>query len=85
MLAVEMTVGDLLKDRRESLGLTQDALAEKSGVPVGSVRNYEQGHRLPSLGTAAKLGVVLGISLDEFGRCEGLQDERSRTRKKKRK
>jgi transcriptional regulator with XRE-family HTH domain len=33
-------------------------------VPLGSLRNYEQGHRTPLLDQAAKLALALGVSLD---------------------
>jgi transcriptional regulator with XRE-family HTH domain len=57
-------MGATLKGLREGRGLTQVELAEKAGVPVGSLRNYEQGHRTPLLDQAAKLALALGISLD---------------------
>jgi transcriptional regulator with XRE-family HTH domain len=34
-----------LKSRREALGLTQSALAERLGVSVQAVRHWEQGVR----------------------------------------
>lgn len=75
MLAAEMTVGELLKDRREARGMTQAGLAAKSGIPIGTLRNYEQGIRVPTLAAAAKLAKALGIPLDQFARCDGLADE----------
>jgi transcriptional regulator with XRE-family HTH domain len=55
-----------LKGLREGRGLTQAQLAERSGVPLGSLRNYEQGHRTPLLDQAAKLAKALGCSLDDL-------------------
>jgi transcriptional regulator with XRE-family HTH domain len=56
--------GQLLKAVRQHVGWTQLQLADKSGVPVGTVRDYEQGKRDPLLSTAGKLADALGVSLD---------------------
>ncbi|MEX6504803.1 helix-turn-helix domain-containing protein [Jiella sp. M17.18] len=40
-------VPDILELRRR-LDLTQEALAAKIGVPVGTLRNWEQGRRYPT-------------------------------------
>jgi transcriptional regulator with XRE-family HTH domain len=60
------TVGERLQRLRESLGLTQDQLGRAAGVPPTTLRNYEQGRRLPRLDAAAKLARVLGTTLDEL-------------------
>ena len=61
--------GELLKGLRQKLGdeWTQQKLAEAAGVPVASVRNWEQGHRRPDLGFAYRLARALGVSLDVLG------------------
>jgi DNA adenine methylase len=60
----ETTFGRRLKQLREAAGLTQPALAEAAGVPVTSLRNWEQDHREPMasavLGLARALGVGAG-------------------------
>jgi putative transcriptional regulator len=33
---------------RQSQGLTQEAFADKYGFPLSTLRNWEQGHRVPS-------------------------------------
>lgn len=38
---------DVLKQLRESHGLTQEQLADALGIKAGAVGNYEQGQRLP--------------------------------------
>ena len=38
---------DVLKQLRESRGLTQEELASSLGVTAGTIGNYEQGQRLP--------------------------------------
>jgi transcriptional regulator with XRE-family HTH domain len=46
--------------------MSQSQLAAVSGVPVGSIRDYEQNRREPSLETAATLAHAVGQSLDAF-------------------
>jgi transcriptional regulator with XRE-family HTH domain len=60
------TFGEKLKDFRVAAGWSQPQLAEKSGVPVGTIRDYEQGRRAPLLDTAAKLALVLKQPLEAF-------------------
>jgi transcriptional regulator with XRE-family HTH domain len=61
-----MTFGEKLKELRTQTGLTQVQLAELSGVPLGTIRDYEQGKRDPLLRTALKLAQALNQSLDVF-------------------
>lgn len=61
------TFGEALKDLRTAVGWTQAQLAEYSSVPLGTIRDYEQGKRDPSLSSAQKLARALGRSLDVFG------------------
>jgi transcriptional regulator with XRE-family HTH domain len=60
----EAAVGKRLKEIRAGKALSQSQLAQKSGVPVRSLQNYEQGHRPLSLEAAWKLAGALGVSLD---------------------
>src|SRR5947209_5868115 len=61
-----MTFGKKLKELRHQQGLTQAQLAKASGIPQGTVRDYEQDKRNPLLANAQKLARVLGVSLDVF-------------------
>ena len=61
-----MTFGEKLKVLRTAAGLTQEGLARKSGVPLGSIREYEQITRGPLLDNASLLADALGVSLDVF-------------------
>ena len=63
------TVGERLQRLREALGLTQEQLGRAAGVPPTSLRNYEQGRRLPRLDAAVKLADALGITLDALAGC----------------
>ena len=62
----QKNVGAALQRLRLAAGLSQPALAAKSGVPLGTIRNVEYGRREPLLGTAWKLVKALGVSLDEW-------------------
>jgi transcriptional regulator with XRE-family HTH domain len=72
-----MTFGAKLKELRTQAGLTQAQLAELSDVPLGTIRDYEQGKRDPLLSTAQKLARALNQSLDVFSP----QPQRRRSRK----
>ena len=64
-----MTFADRLRQLREERGMTQAGLAEASGLPLGSIRNYEQGQREPYWGVVFKLADALGVSCDKFHDC----------------
>jgi putative transcriptional regulator len=59
-------MGSRLKRLRTEAGLTQAALAERAGVPLQTLRNWEHGRREPLLSTAARLARGLGVSLDRL-------------------
>jgi transcriptional regulator with XRE-family HTH domain len=61
-----MSFGAKLKELRQQAGLSQTQLAEASGVPVGTIRDYEQSKRDPLLSSAQKLAAALSQSLDAF-------------------
>jgi transcriptional regulator with XRE-family HTH domain len=60
------TFGKKLKELRAACGMTQAKLASASGVPIGTIRDYEQGKRDPLLSTAQKLSGAFGRGLDVF-------------------
>jgi transcriptional regulator with XRE-family HTH domain len=59
-------MGERLQRIRRAKGLSQPQLAEAAQVPVSSLRNWEQGKRIPAFDTAARLAIALGVSLDEL-------------------
>ena len=61
-----MAFGEKLKELREKAGLTQAALAEKSGRSLGAIRDYEQGNREPTLKAAVQLASALGVDCTAF-------------------
>jgi transcriptional regulator with XRE-family HTH domain len=64
---------------RHEAGLSQAGLAQRSGVPVGTIRCFEYARREPTYGTLVKLAQGLGVSLAAF------DQEPAEARPKKRK
>ena len=58
--------GNALRRARAGAGLTQEALAEASGLDRTYVSGAERGIRNPSLATLARLCDGLGISLSDL-------------------
>ena len=71
-----VTFAEKLRELRERAGLTQSQLAQSSGVPLGSIRNYEQGQREPYWSVAFRLAAALGVSVEAFSVCIGPVDAR---------
>src|SRR5438046_2486465 len=55
-----------LKVLREQTGLSQPVLAERSGIGVSTIRQFEYGRREPTYGTLIKLTRGLGVPLSAF-------------------
>src|SRR5437016_12504904 len=79
-----------LQQLREKASLTQEQLAERSGVNLWTLRGYEQGRREPSWKAALSLAAALGVAAEAFADCEegtaedaGQQDEPPRGRPRK--
>jgi transcriptional regulator with XRE-family HTH domain len=59
-----MGFADMLKQAREKVGLSQAALAERTGLPLRSIQNWEQGHRTPRVAVVLKLARTLGVRVE---------------------
>ena len=55
-----------IKEKREKLGISQKALAEKVGISQSFLCDIEQGRCKPSLDTAVKLAKALKIKNIKF-------------------
>jgi len=62
----EDSFGTWLKQRRSSLGLTQDRLAQLAHCSPATIRKIESGLRRPSKDIAALLATHLDIPTDEY-------------------
>jgi transcriptional regulator with XRE-family HTH domain len=54
---------NIVKERRESLKVTQEILAELSGVGLRTLKEFESGKGNPTLATLQKIGDALGLEL----------------------
>ncbi|MDE7403140.1 MAG: helix-turn-helix domain-containing protein [Muribaculaceae bacterium] len=59
-----MNIGDEIKKRRQGLRLTQQALADMSGISVRRIKSIESNDANPSLATIEKLLQPLGLQLE---------------------
>jgi transcriptional regulator with XRE-family HTH domain len=55
-----------VRKRRESKGLTQEALAEKADLDQTYISGIERGIRNPSVLSIAKIAKALGVSLSQL-------------------
>ncbi len=53
----------IIKERREVLQVTQEALAEISGVGLRTLKQFESGKGNPTLKTIQKIADVLGMEV----------------------
>jgi transcriptional regulator with XRE-family HTH domain len=79
-----MHIGAKLVELRESRGWTQEQLAREAGLPLASVRNYEQGRYAPPWDALMRLAAALGVGRewfwDFFWPCVGQPLEESQKR-----
>jgi transcriptional regulator with XRE-family HTH domain len=61
-----MTFGESLQRARKQKGMTQAELAEKSTISREAIGNYENDRRTPTIDTARKLGIALGMNYYEL-------------------
>ena len=52
-----------ITSRRKILGISQNDLAEMSGVSLATIKNIERGMGNPSFGTVEKILTVLGMEI----------------------
>jgi transcriptional regulator with XRE-family HTH domain len=65
-LAFQHNLGLAVKRRREELGLTQEQLANDSGLHQRWISNVETGKRNPSYGSLRRLAAGLDLSASEL-------------------
>lgn len=71
------TIGGNLTDYRKGLCLSQKALAEKVGITIESIKNYENAKILPDSKTLSALARALDVTLDNLLRSRSLADATS--------
>ena len=76
-------MGVRLRKLRQERGLSQAQLARLSGIPKGTLLQWEYGLRTPLLDAAVKLADALGITLDALaGRTRPVGRTKKRAGKK---
>lgn len=66
--------GTRIRKRRQSLGLTQAELAEKTGLSETAIRSYELGNRNPKDGHREVIAKALEVSPDYLREHEGYSE-----------
>jgi len=56
-------IGEQIKERRDTLGITQPDLAEMAGISVNTLYKIETGQANPTLKVVNKIARVLGLEL----------------------
>ena len=64
LLCQTMELMDIMKQRRETLSLTQQDLAEMAQVGLATIKDIERGKGNPALSTVKKILDVLGIEIE---------------------
>ncbi len=75
--SIMQNLKDRFKQKRLSLNLTQEGLANKSGVSLGSVKRFESSGEI-SLESLLKIALVLNC-LDDFKNIANKKDEEYET------
>jgi len=63
---VQLALGRNLRQARERAGLTQEAVAERSGVHPTEVSRIESGKRDPRIATVEALAEAVGVSVSDL-------------------
>lgn len=58
-----MDIGSILKERRALLGISQQDLADYSGIGISTIKDMERGVGNPSLHTLQKILDVVGLEI----------------------
>jgi transcriptional regulator with XRE-family HTH domain len=53
----------IIKERRDTLHVTQESLAQLSGVGLRTLKQFERGKGNPTLKTINKIGDILGLEV----------------------
>jgi len=61
-----MRFGAMLQAYRKKAGMTQAQLAERSGLPLRSLQNWEAGHRMPRAEALLALARAVGATVEQL-------------------
>lgn len=60
----DIDFGELLREKRKELNITQEELAERAGIGLQTIGRIERGAVQPKLGQVRRIFSVLGLNLD---------------------
>ena len=60
------TVGQILREKREKVGISQRKVASIIGVKCDTIRNWERGYSYPNILHCCDLADIYGCTLDEL-------------------
>ncbi|MEK6576461.1 MAG: helix-turn-helix transcriptional regulator [Nitrospirota bacterium] len=63
---IAWAIAQRIREARESQGLTQDALAGKTGIARPNIARLEQGQHMPTLSTLQKIARVLYLDMNSL-------------------
>ena len=63
---MKLTIGENIREYRKKHGLTQEELAERSGLISNTIYRYEAGERGMSFANAVKLADAMNVSVADF-------------------
>jgi transcriptional regulator with XRE-family HTH domain len=75
-----MTFADKLRQLRDAAGLTQEQMAERSGITLWTIRGYEQGRRDPNWKGMLSLAKALNVAAEVFCECDESTPEKQSAR-----
>ena len=61
-----MATGEKIKIARKKAGLTQKALAQKTGLATGTIQQYEYGDYKPKIEQLRKIAAALGVYISDL-------------------
>jgi transcriptional regulator with XRE-family HTH domain len=61
-----MSLGENIRERRETVGMTLTALAGEAQVTLGAMSQFENNRTIPNAYTFAAIAKALGVTMDEL-------------------
>ena len=59
-----MSLSEVIKNRRKTLAISQQDLAEMAGIGLATIKDIERGKGNPSMATVSKIMDVLGMEIE---------------------
>lgn len=77
-----MTFAEKMRELRDAEGLSEAKLADRAGLPFGTVHGYGLGTRKPSFAAVVKIAKALSVDCTAFADCEDVQGDEDEKPKK---